>query len=80
MIKVEVIRKIQSYTLGIGGTGTIDWEVLLECGHTKIATSQQLQTNTFLLETECAECEKMATRDLEQFHVPEKQTSKTRTY
>jgi len=81
MIKVEVVRKIQSYTLGIGGVGTLDWEVLLECGHIVQRTTEGLVSIKFQTEVLCSECEKMAIQNLEQFHVVhEKQTTKTRTY
>lgn len=89
MIKVEVVRKIKSYTLGIGGIGTVDWEILLECGHKVRKTTESLTVGSpFQIELECTDCEKMSTRELEQFHVvedgiypeKEKQTSKTRTY
>lgn len=69
MIQVTVTRKIKSYTLGIGGIGTVDWEVLLECGHTVVKRTENLIATPFQVDLECTDCEKMAKQDLEKFRV-----------
>lgn len=69
MIEVKVTRKVMSFTLGVGGIGNVDWTILLECGHKLIKSTTVLSASQFQSEYECTDCEKMATHDLEYFHV-----------
>lgn len=69
MIEVKVIRKVKSYLLGIGGVGTMDWEVELECGHVLKKKMEELKSTSFQSEYECNACEKRAIHALENYNV-----------
>lgn len=68
MIEVKVKRKVESYKRGIGGIGTIDWTILLECGHQLRKPTTELKMDSFQDEYICTSCEKWAISQLNDFH------------
>jgi len=55
-VELKITRTIESYRRGISGTGTVDWEVHLECGHTVAMTQEDLTSHPFRLEVSCESC------------------------
>jgi hypothetical protein len=68
-VRISVTRKIENYARGIGGVGTVDWQLTLECGHLVIRSSNDL--SAFLDEIPCVQCEEKFTKEIEMFQVAE---------
>jgi hypothetical protein len=70
MSVVIVMRKILRYSRGIGGAGTVDWELTLDCGHVIKITNAALINGGFMLELECVECQDLFIKEIEMYQVP----------
>lgn len=70
-VNLRVIRDVKAIRMGVGGTGTDDYEVELTCGHEVIFNRKALaDAGSHLLVMDCEACQDKFTKDILMYQVP----------